>query len=125
MEQITQLTWTGPDAATASQLTRVEAQQWNQPVGVGAYFGRDNQHHVIVGMSNGFLRELHGATDALLHDDLGYVVGIRPIIDAYNDPSGYQHAIAATNDGNVHELWWRTPVRIIGEPMPQPVGALG
>ena len=76
-------------------------------------------------MSNGFLRELHGATDALLHDDLGYVVGIRPIIDAYNDPSGYQHAIAATNDGNVHELWWRTPVRIIGEPMPQPVGALG
>ena len=113
-----------PHAATASQLAQVEAQQWNNPVGLGAYYtSQDDQQHVIVGMSNGFLREFHWTPDALRHDDLGYVVDIHAIIDAYYDPSGYQHAIAATNDGNVHELWWTTPTRIIHVPRPHPVGA--
>jgi len=121
---ITELTWTGPAAPTATLLSRVEAWQWNNPVGVGAYFApQDNEQHTIVAMSNNTLRELHWSPQLstppqiVLHDDLGAVVGIRPIIDAYFDPGGYQHAIVSSEDGNVHELWWTTPRRIIGIPV--------
>jgi len=116
---ITELTWTGAAAAEGTMLAQVEAQQWNGPIGVGSYYApADDEHHVIVGMSNGTLRELHrplGDGAGMLHDDLGYVVGIRPIIDAYFDPSGFQHAIVATDHGDVRELWWTTPPRFRSE----------
>lgn len=116
---ITELSWAGSAAAASTVLAQVEAQQWNAPIGVGAYNApTDNEQHAIVGMSNGTLRELHwtsGDGRGILHDDLGFVVGIRPIIDAYFDSSGFQHAIVSTGDGDVHEMWWTTARSLIFE----------
>jgi hypothetical protein len=112
---IAELFWQGPAAPSLGMIARVEAQLWNGPVGVGAYYSpQDYEQHVVVGMSNGTLRELHWTPNdgrGVLHDDLAAVAGLRSMIDAYCDPSGYQHAIAATESGDVVEAWWITPMR--------------
>ena len=107
---LTELTWNGV-APTVRTLAQVEAQPWNHVLGVGAYEAAQEQH-VIVAMSNGTLREFHTpsgdsqAPPQPLHTDLATIPFITPIIDAYTDASGYQHAIVATAYGDVHELWW-------------------
>ena len=72
---------------------------------------------MIVALSNGTLREVRwtpGDTE-VRHDDLGVVPGLQPhnldarigpLIDAYVDAGGIQHAIVTTSDGAAHELWW-------------------
>ena len=113
---ITELWWQGSAAAAQNALAQVEAQGWNGVIGVGGYYApSDNEQHVIVAMSNGELREFFwtpGDGRGLLHDDLSNIAAIRPIIDAYFDASGYQHAIVATTRNDVQEVWWHSSVRI-------------
>jgi hypothetical protein len=109
---ITELTWSAAAAVSARTLAQVEAHPWNHVIGVGAY-DADPEQHVIVAMSNGTLRDFHaGSADnnqnppQLLHTDLATMAAVVPIIDAYPAADGYQHAIVATADRGVHELWW-------------------
>src|SRR5439155_3080211 len=66
---------------------------------------------VIVGMSNGTLREFHygPGNGSPLHTDPATIAGPAPsAIDAYVDTGGFQHAIVATGaaHGDLHEVWW-------------------
>ena len=112
---VTELYWQGAAAASQGAQLQLEAYAWNSVLGVGGYYASaDKLQHVIVGTSNGTLREFFwspGDGRGVLHDDLANVSGMKPIIDSYYDPSGYQHAIVATNDGNVHELYWTARLR--------------
>jgi hypothetical protein len=105
---ITKLIWSGAAAASPpGDLFTVEAQPWNHVLGVGAY-DDGQESHVIVGMSNGSVREFHFPRGGRrwLHTDLAVIPNMVPIIDAYSEAGGFQHVIAATSDGGVHELWW-------------------
>lgn len=104
---INELTWSRAASAIGSGFAQVEAQPWNHVLGVGAY-DDGQESHVIVGMSNGTVREFQipRTGGRLLHTDLAIIPGMVPIIDAYSEASGFQHVIAATADGAVHELWW-------------------
>jgi hypothetical protein len=114
---LTELTWSGAAPAIPALLAKIETQQWNSVQGLAAYDSAGEQH-VIVRMSNGTLRELHTPSQGQrLHTDLASMpnmwrqqqfafVPTWPIIAAYADASGYEHVIAATTDGDVHELWW-------------------
>lgn len=115
---LTELTWSGTAAATARTLAQVEAQPWNHVLGVAAYEAAWEQH-VIVGMTNGTLREFHTplgddqSPPPALHTDLAATPGIVPVIDAYAEADGDQHTIFATEDGDVHELWWSPAATLI------------
>ena len=73
---------------------------------------------MIVGLYDGRVRELHASTRRveLHHTDLGIIAGLRPTLDAYVDPSGYQHVIAAGRDDDLHELWWSPATSMIFNP---------
>ena len=78
---------------------------------------------MIVATDDGTLREFHTAPGdgqsppQPLHTDLATVPGIMPIIDAYSEASGDQHAIVHTGDGSVHELWWKPVESLIFGPI--------
>jgi hypothetical protein len=105
--------WHGATPVSAAVLVEVEAYAWSHAIGVGAFYDpADEQQHAIVAMSNGELREFHWTPPELgdvPHDDLANLSGMQPIIDAFFDASGYQHAIASTTAGDIHELWWKVP----------------
>jgi hypothetical protein len=114
---LTELTWSSGASASTTPFAQVASDPWGQLLGVGAYQS-SGERHVIVALSSGTLREFHAPTAAvgqqaiqLEHTDLTVIQGIVPIIDAYAERSGEQHAIAATGDGGVHEAWWQ-PSRI-------------
>ena len=111
--KVTELYWRGPDPAAQGAQMQLEAYAWNSVAGVGGYYaGADGLNHVIVGTSNGTLREFFWSpASEILHDDLANVSVMIPVIDAYYDPSGFQHVIVATTDGNVHEEYWKPPPR--------------
>jgi hypothetical protein len=111
---ITELTWSGTAAAAPRTLAHVEAHPWNHVIGVSAY-DADYEQHVVIAMFNGTLREFRAGSEddqipsRLLHTDLATMAAIVPIpIDAYPAGDGYQHAIVATSDRRMHELWWRS-----------------
>lgn len=113
--KVTELYWQGDAAAVQGAQFQLEAYTWNSVLGVGGYYAAaDKLQHLIVGTSNGTLHEFFwspGDGRGILHDDLAVLDDLKPIIDAYYDPSGYQHIIAATDDGNVHELYWEVRLR--------------
>jgi hypothetical protein len=121
---LTELTWSGPAAASGGPVGHVATQPWDHVLGVGAYEAA-GEPHVIAAMSNGTLREFHTPQDRQIstgegptpfqtapyrfHTDLVSLPGMQRTIDAYADAGGYEHVIAATADGNVHEVWWTHP----------------
>ena len=113
---IVELTWTGGEAPATQVVTQLPGA-WTPVVGLAAYDAAW-ESHVIVGLSDGRVRELRpsAAADHVLHTDLTTVPDLRPIIDAYTDPSGYQHVIAADTDNNLHEVWWSPAAVVIFNP---------
>ena len=111
---IRDVTWTGAGAPAITVVDPFLADG-TQVIGLGAYTA-GFEDHVLVGLSDGRVRELHGTLGGrLMHTDLGVVSGLRPTLDAYVDPSGTQHVIAA-GDGTLQELWWSAAVSVIFNP---------
>ncbi len=122
------LTGTNPDG---DRVPVLGPGGWKHVLGIGAYFAprqnraagiqTESEQHVVVALSNGTLREIRwtvGEQDVPVHDDLLAIPGLQPsnldarigpLADAYVDATGIQHAIVATRDGSVQEVWW-TPV---------------
>lgn len=106
---LTELWWQAGDASRGSLGTAS-----GPIVALAGYQAGDGTQHVIVALSNGTLREVRrtpGDAEAR-HDDLGIVPDLQPhnldarigpLIDAYVDAGGIQHAIVTTSDGAVHE----------------------
>lgn len=107
---IAQLTWQGSAAASPpSVLAQVSPAAWSHPIGVGAYDApADGEQHVIVGMSDGMMREFHGPAAAPGHSYHDDVFGLNRAtsVGAFADAAGTQHVIVGTAENNVHELWW-------------------
>lgn len=112
---ILDVTWTGEGAPTTQVLTQLPTE-WSQLVGLGAFLA-GSETHLLVGLSDGRVRELHATPGGELHHtDLGVIAGLRPTLDGYVDPSGHQHVIAAGADGALHELWWSPATSMIFNP---------
>jgi hypothetical protein len=91
---VTELWWQGGGAVSQNLLTRVDGRI----VDVAGYWSADGFQHVIVGSGD------LGVVPGLQPHNLDARIG--PLIDAYVDAGGIQHAIVTTSDGAVHELWW-------------------
>jgi Matrixin/Putative peptidoglycan binding domain len=89
----------------------------NSVVGVGGFYGgnTDQNQHVIVGTTDGNVHELYWGPPVgqvghsiLRQFGANSIVGVGGFYGGDIDQN--QHAIVATTDGNVHELYWGPPV---------------